>query len=71
MILPYGQVAEKVFDPNSELYRLQADLVFLLLDHRGWPLKEGAGNVIAYMAERQSARKLLQSWRAEPIPIQK
>jgi len=35
MILPYGQVAEEVFDPNSELYRLQADLVFLLLDQRG------------------------------------
>ena len=71
MILPYRQVAEKVFDPNSEPYRSQADLVFLLLDHRGWPLKEGAGNAIAYMAERQSARNLLQSWKAEPVPIQK
>ena len=55
MILPYGQVAQEVFDPNSELYRLQADLVFLLLDHRGLPLKEGAGNALAYLEEMHSA----------------
>ena len=55
MILPYGQVAQEVFDSNSELYRLQADAVFLLLDHRGLPLKEGVGNALAYMEKMRSA----------------
>ncbi len=63
--LPYGQVAQEVFNPNSELYRLQADAVFLMLDHRGLPLQEGADKALTYI--EQMCATIISNCRATVI----
>jgi FkbH-like protein len=49
--VPFGMVAQQAFDPNSELYRGNPDVVLLALDHRGLPLQDSADAALAYVKD--------------------
>lgn len=45
----YGQVMQEALDPASTIHRAKPDAVLIALDHRGFPLKDGAEAALSYL----------------------